>query len=491
MILTTPSSEHKAGPSWTGLLLVGVLLLLLGVLVITTRQRLDLTEELMAQSLDHHGDRMIRALESATRAGMRRGMYRMNLLKALVEEMADDNRVLSITIFGPNGNTLVTATNPEADEDARRAGPLLPPGLKQAMQDKRPLSLFQDQVFFVGRPFDPFRRFRGRGRSLPPWACPMDMRGRMEGGMGRHPGMHMGGGRGGGGTPVEAVAPGYALVRLSTRAYDRAVRAAVRDALLMALLIFLGAAAAALGLWAAARRRDREIARLRREVAQAEHLAALGRLAGSVAHEVRNPLSALRGLVQMLAKDKDPDSPQAEYARVAVEEVDRLERVVSGLLEYTRPRKPRLVPLDLGETLEATRQFMADDPRGQAVEMVLEVPSGLPPVLADPDLVRQVLVNLIVNALEAINGQGRIEIRARQEKGQVVVEVRDDGPGLPPGDPEQLFDPFFSTRERGTGLGLAIARRIIRDQGGELRAQAAPGGGALFTFTLPVKGEQP
>ncbi len=489
MILTTPTPEHKAGASWTGLLLVGVLLLLLGVLVITTRQRLALTEELMAQSLDHHGDRMIRALESATRAGMRRGMYRMNLLKALVEEMADDNRVLSITLFAPDGSTLVTATNPEADQDALRAGPRLPPGLGQAMKEKRPLSLFKDKIYFVGRAFDPFRRFRDRGRRLPPWACPMDMGG--TGGMGRHMGMRMGGGRGASGLPVEAVAPGYALVRLSTRAYDRAVRAAVRDALLMALLIFLGAAAAALGLWAAARRRDREIARLRREVAQAEHLAALGRLAGSVAHEVRNPLSALRGLVQMLAKDKDPDSPQAEYARVAVEEVDRLERVVSGLLEYTRPRKPRLVPLELAETLEATRQFMADDPRAREVEIILEVPRDLPPVLADPDLVRQVLVNLIVNALEAINGPGRIEIRASRDKGQVRVEVHDDGPGLPGGDPEQLFDPFFSTRERGTGLGLAIARRIVRDQGGELSARAPEGGGALFTFTLPVKEGQP
>ncbi len=484
MILTTPASQHKAGPSWTGLLLVGVLLLLLGVLVITTRQRLALTEELMAQSLDHHGDRMILALESATRAGMRRGMYRMNLLKALVEEMADDNRVLSITIFGPDGATLVRATNPEADQETLQAGPRFPPGLKQAMREKRSLSLFQDKIYFVGRPFDPFRRFRAQGRRLPSWACPMDMGG--PGGMGQHMGRHMGGR-----LPDNALPAGYALVRLSTQAYDRAVRAAVRDALLMALLIFLGGAAAALGLWAAARRRDREIARLRREVAQAEHLAALGRLAGSVAHEVRNPLSALRGLVQMLAKDKDPDSPQAEYARVAVEEVDRLERVVSGLLEYTRPRKPRLVPLDLAETLEATRQFMADDPRAREVAIVLEVPSDLPPVLADPDLVRQVLVNLIVNALEALNGSGRIEIRASRDKGQVRVEVRDDGPGLPGGDPEQLFDPFFSTRERGTGLGLAIARRIIRDQGGELGARPAPEGGALFTFTLPLEGEQP
>jgi two-component system sensor histidine kinase HydH len=288
------------------------------------------------------------------------------------------------------------------------------------------------------------------------------------------------------GVPVAEIPPGYALVQLSTQSYKRAVHAAMRDAALMAALIFLGAGSAAFTLWAAARRRDREIPRLRREVAEARHLASVGRLAGSVAHEVRNPLSALRGLVQLLAKDQTPPPRREEYARVAVEEIDRLERVVSGLLDYTRPREPRPTALDLSETLRAALEFMAEDPRARGVDMDMEVAPSLPPVLADPDQVRQVLVNLVVNALEALNGEGRLRLRARQDGDRVVVEVADSGPGLPGVDPEELFDPFFSARERGAGLGLAIARRLVQAQGGELSAGSAPEGGALFTFTLPL-----
>lgn len=280
----------------------------------------------------------------------------------------------------------------------------------------------------------------------------------------------------------------YVLVRLSTKAFEEDRKKDLRQALLLAGLIFAAALLAGLGLVAATRRRDRELARLRKEVAEAAHLAAVGRLAGSVAHEVRNPLSALRGLVQFLAKGREPGSKEAEYASVAVSEVDRLERVVSGLLEYTRPRQPRRFPLDLAESLRGTLDLMADDPRAQGVTMDMEVPPDLPPVQADPDQVRQVLVNLLVNALEALDGRGRLLIQAQAKKDRVEVKVSDSGPGLPPGDPQQVFDPFFSTRERGTGLGLAIARRIAQAHGGDLKAANAPQGGALFTLTLPLNG---
>ncbi len=283
---------------------------------------------------------------------------------------------------------------------------------------------------------------------------------------------------------------GYALVRLSSASLIKARAQDLRQAWLLAGLIFLAGGAAALGLLAVARRRGRELERLRKEVIESEHLASVGRLAGSVAHEVRNPLSALRGLVQFLAKDREPGSKQAEYAQVAVAEVDRLERVVSGLLEYTRPRAPRRFPLDLEESLKSVLTLMQDDPRSQGVELNLELPASLPNVLADPDQVRQVLVNLLVNALEAVNGRGSITLSARPERWYVLVEVADDGPGLPPADLDRLFDPFYSTRERGSGLGLAIAKRIVEAHGGVIKAANQPRGGAILTFTLPLAGDK-
>ena len=484
----SPRRETKPPPtSWTWLLLSGVLLLLLVVLGVTTWWRLQRVRELERQALIHQGLILVQSLESATRASMRRGMWRLSILTALVEEMAQHPVVHALAVFSPRGRLLAAAHNrlpgwehPDLGQDEALVG--LPEEVLQAVSHQEPVTRFETHELIVGRPFDPFRYFRRQGQRLPSWACPMDPREWPP------PALQ------GPGVPIRRPPPltrGYALVRLSTHKLQEAQSQALRQALLLGGLIFLGAGVAALGLWSVGRRRDAEIDRLRREVAEAEHLAAVGRLAGSIAHEVRNPLSALRGLVQYLAKGHPPDSPQAEYAAAAVAEVDRLERVVSGLLDYTRPRTPRRLPVEVGESLASAAALMRDDPRAQGVEINLEVEPSLPSVPADPDQLRQVLVNLLVNALEALDGRGHLWVRAKAEGDMVRVEVADDGPGLPPGDPERLFDPFFSTRQRGTGLGLAIARRMVRAHGGELNASPRPGGGAIFSFTLPLAGGQP
>jgi len=484
--------------------------LILAVLAVSTAQRVKRGEELMRQSLTHQALLLVQSLEGASRANMRRGMWRVQLLQALVEEMAQHPPVRLLAILGPAEENLAVGRNQEVTP----GGPLegLPGEIKRAVDQRAEFIRFEPEELVVGRPFDPLRRFRLSGKTLPSWACPVDENQPGLGpppppapsepppeAWGRGPGRGPGPGRGMGmamGMPMEhqLESPpfrGYALVRLSTQAFSQARTQALHEALLLAALIFLAAGLAAWGLWAAGRRRDNEINRLRREVAEAEHLAALGRLAGSVAHEVRNPLSAVRGLVQYLAKGEEPGSKKAEYAAAAVEEVDRLERVVSGLLEYTRPREPRRVALDLEESLRGVMNLMSDDPRAFGVELDLSVEPGLAQVSADPDQMRQVLVNLLVNALEALNGRGHLFISARTVGDGVEVEVRDDGPGLPEGDPEQVFDPFFSTRERGTGLGLAIARRIMRAHGGDLNAGGSPEGGARFVMSLPGHGGRP
>jgi two-component system sensor histidine kinase HydH len=478
--------------------LAGVLALLLAVLAVTTFARLHRGRELMLQSYHHQAMILVQSLEGASRAAMRRGMWRRAMFRALVEEMAQHPPVKAITVYGPGGRVLARGRN-RAMPQGTGGGEELPPRAARKVAALEPVNLRADGELVLGQPFDPLRRFRAQGRGLPAWACPMDDEQPGGGQPGPGSGARMGPGRMGPGMmgpgfrrpPPEAEAggpQGYSLVRMSTAAFQEAARRAIWEAVLLGVAMFVGAGAVAWGLWAAVRRRDREVARLRREVGEHQHLAAVGRLAGSVAHEVRNPLSAVRGLVQYLAKGEEPGSRRAEYAAAAVSEVDRLERVVSGLLEYTRPREPRRIGLDLGESLASVAGLMSDDPRAQGVEIALEVPEGLPAVSADPDQVRQVLVNLLVNALEALDGRGRVEVAAGSAGGRVEVTVDDDGPGLPEGDPEQLFDPFYSTRERGTGLGLALARRIARAHGGELSAGPSPAGGARFTLVLPTEG---
>lgn len=518
--MQTPGSPAKEPrSSWPALLAAGVLVLLLVTLGVSTHDRLHRTRELMVQSLTHHATLVIQALEGFTRATMRQGFWRVVMLQALSDELVEHPHVISIAVLSPEGKLLSASRREDSTTPAEPADPLagLPEHLRQMVKERQSFSVFLPGELVVGRTFEPLRRLLRPGANPPAWARNLEPRGgqippppalgdgpsappappapeppeaeerhhrgRMGPGMMRHwwgdaPGNppHLG--------------QAYVLVRLSTQTYEEARRQDLHQALLLAGLIFLAATLVGLVLVIAARRRDREITRLRRQVAEAAHLAAVGRLAGSVAHEVRNPLSALRGLVQFLAKGAEPGSRQSEMAGLAVSEVDRLERVVSGLLEYTRPRPPRLLPLDLAESIQGTLSLVGDDPRAQGVEIGLALPPDLPLVQADPDQVRQVLLNLLINALEALNGRGRLDITIRVEKRSIWVEVADDGPGLPPGQAEQVFDPFFSTRERGSGLGLAIARRIVEAHGGRIQAANREGGGALFSFSLPRNGDE-
>ena len=484
----------ESGTAWHWYLLAGILVLLLLVMAFATMQRLSNAEQLMSAHIAHQGEMLLRSLEQATRASLRRGFFRQQLLQTLAEEVLDDERVKSVTILDAQGGIL--ALSRMAPDKDKIKDPLdgLPKKIKQNIAQRKHVESFVDGEFVLGRVFDPLRPNRD-------WFPADNRRSDRRSDSDDQRGMHRGSRRRG--MPMMSnlppwLAPGhmgnddslapYALVRLSTKALDDARFRAIRGAVIMGGLIFLAAAIAAWGMWAVARRRSREIDRLKREVAEAGHMAAVGRLAASVAHEVRNPLSAVRGLVQYLAKDFEPKSRQAEYAQAAVEEVDRLERVVSGLLDYSRPRKLRLLDTDLAESLNSVANLFKDDPRAQGVDIQVVVPETQETLKVDPDQVRQVLVNLVINGLEALDGRGALQLMLKLDNGQAHIKVQDDGPGLGENDPEALFDPFFSTKERGTGLGLAIARRIARAHGGDLSAQNAPGGGACFTLTLPRNG---
>jgi two-component system sensor histidine kinase HydH len=479
MQMSNPSPRLPAEPKnrLPGLLLAGVLLIILAVIGVTTARRMQKTGELMRYALATQGELVVKSLEGATRFGMRHHMWGAVRMQSLVEEMLRLPNLRSLAVMDPRGEVLAAGVSiPRASDVRAMALGGLPTELDARISRRQAVTRFLPNELVVGRPFEPLAPFRRQGGPLPPWAKTQEEH--MRHMMG--PGMNMMG------MPGPGQKPGYVLVRLSVQPIRAAQRRDLLSSLILAGVVFFSAGAVAGAMFLYARRRQRELNRLREEVAENQHLAAVGRLAGSVAHEVRNPLSALRGLVQFLAKDQKPGTRQAQCAQTAVAEVDRLERVVSGLLDYTRPRPPRLIPLDLKESIEGTLRLLADEPRAQGVEIESLVDQELPKVPADPDQVRQILMNLILNALEANNGKGKVSVSAVRRGDRVVVAVSDQGPGLPPGHEQEVFDPFFSTKERGSGLGLAIARRLARGLGGELTAGEAPGGGAAFTLSLPL-----
>ncbi len=225
-----------------------------------------------------------------------------------------------------------------------------------------------------------------------------------------------------------------------------------------------------------------------------DRLAVLGEMAAGLAHEIRNPLGAIKGAAQLLAPmPAGPELPSEtrEFLSIIVEEVNRLNNVVSQFLDYARPFRGELVPLELNEVLRRTATLLGTDSK---IELQLALDEGLPRVRADGEQLRQVFLNLAINAIEAMPEGGKLIIssslrktRRSREPVQPLVEVRfrDSGAGIPPGEIKNLFIPFFTTKEKGTGLGLPISQRIIEHHGGTIEVRSRVGIGSTFTVVLP------
>ncbi|MBF0527030.1 MAG: hypothetical protein HQK56_18250, partial [Deltaproteobacteria bacterium] len=228
----------------------------------------------------------------------------------------------------------------------------------------------------------------------------------------------------------------------------------------------------------------RQVRELENKVRRSERLAAVGRLAAGVAHEIRNPLSSIKGFAQLFKKDFPNGTPKGEYLDIMIKEIDRLNRTISDLLTYAKPKPPNLKNGDLNSLVEKTLVLWTPDP---GIKVVTELSQDILPCAFDEDQLTQVLLNLLLNANQAVVGGGRITVAtsAGPEPGLVSMTVDDTGPGVNPEFLDRLFDPFFTTREKGTGLGLAIVHSIVEAHGGTVRVHNHPSGGAVFTITLP------
>jgi two-component system, NtrC family, sensor histidine kinase HydH len=238
-----------------------------------------------------------------------------------------------------------------------------------------------------------------------------------------------------------------------------------------------------------------------RRMQERDRLAALGQMAAGLAHEVKNPLGAIKGAAQLLG---DPGKQQQrlgpvelEFVGIILEEVERLDRVVGSVLDYARPSKGELGAVDLNAVVRRTVTVLASD-RAEECQIVTDLSDAVRPVRADAEQLRQVLINLVRNAIQAMGGQGTVRVRtaihaqapsaitAVPAGEWVEVSVRDAGPGIAPSVLRNLFVPFFTTKDRGTGLGLAISQRMVEEMGGRIEVASHLGDGATFTVLLPA-----
>lgn len=230
-----------------------------------------------------------------------------------------------------------------------------------------------------------------------------------------------------------------------------------------------------------------ENTRLYTRIKERDRLAALGEMAAGLAHEIRNPLGAIKGAAQYMESTAAAGSEQREFIGIIVDEVGRLDRVVSSFLDYARPYRGNPSLLDVVNVVERTLQLVRNDLPPE-VALTHESNEALPSVRMDPEHLRQVLLNLIRNAMEAMKSRGSIEVRTRPRGAFVEVLVKDSGPGVDPSVRNNLFIPFSTTKTQGTGLGLAISQRLIESAGGRIELRASDSRGTTFVIVLPVAG---
>ena len=230
---------------------------------------------------------------------------------------------------------------------------------------------------------------------------------------------------------------------------------------------------------------DRERREARR-MKEAENLALLGQAAAAVAHELKTPLVAIGGFAQRIQRDLEPTHPYRSQLKIIVEQVRHMENLLRQMLDYSRPLELRRRPLSLKRLLEDVLTLTAAAAQERRVRLVTEVRPEDLSLLGDAGRLKQVLINLINNALHASPPGGQVTVRAFRERGQVVLEVSDHGAGIPAGDLDKIFLPFFTTKSDGTGLGLAITRKIVMAHQGSIQVESQPGKGTTFRVLLPL-----
>ncbi|MBD3266713.1 PAS domain-containing protein [bacterium] len=243
---------------------------------------------------------------------------------------------------------------------------------------------------------------------------------------------------------------------------------------------------------------DLSVERLLEEKARrSDRLTALGELAAGVAHEMRNPLTTIRGYLQILPDNKHDEEFIQEFSENLIREIDRLTRLTDDLLNMAKPISPELEVVDLADLVTAVALFLSDKLSNARVELFLDEKDELTtPVLVDGDRIKQVFINLIVNAIEAMEEGGKLSIRfsrrderfteTEDSRTYAVAEIIDTGPGISKQVMDRLFDPFFTTKDTGTGLGLSLSNRIVDEHNGFLRVDSTSGEGTRFWVFLPL-----
>jgi two-component system sensor kinase FixL len=228
---------------------------------------------------------------------------------------------------------------------------------------------------------------------------------------------------------------------------------------------------------------------IEREMRFMERLADIGKAVAQVGHEIRKPLMLIGGFARQVRDSEAMQSDEASRRKLGIilDEVKRLETLLNSVRLLTRPAaSSQKKPLDLKRLIEEVLVLIDPLLQGQSVELVVDLEPGNATIEGDADQLKQVLLNLLQNAIDAMNGVGRLKLSSRKQASTIEVSIEDNGPGIPANVQERIFDPFFTTKADGSGLGLAISRTIVQDHGGTLTMKSSPSRGTTFSIGLPL-----
>jgi signal transduction histidine kinase len=223
------------------------------------------------------------------------------------------------------------------------------------------------------------------------------------------------------------------------------------------------------------------------QLKKADRLAALGQLSAGIAHEIRNPLGSIKGSVEILDPEIPLDHPKREFVTIIKEETARLNSMVLDFLRFARPPEPLVKPVSINELIESTLILFRKQAEYANVELQTELDEAISPVRVDPDQIRQVLLNVVLNAAQAMSAGGLLTIHSTTQGDRAIVNISDTGPGIDDSELDHIFDPFFTTKAFGTGLGLSISQQLIAKNGGSIMARRNQGPGLTIRIELPLE----
>jgi PAS domain S-box-containing protein len=226
--------------------------------------------------------------------------------------------------------------------------------------------------------------------------------------------------------------------------------------------------------------------RLDRHKARAESQAAMSEILAGLAHEVRNPLAGVRGAVQIIEDGLSSDDPRREVVREIKGQIERMDRTLSDILLFSRPKPPELSPRQVNLLLSEAVSLLRRDPRLGAVLVEEALALDVPPVMLDAQQMQRVFFNVLLNAVQAMPTGGRLRVTSRRNGASVEIAFEDEGVGMSPEVTERVFRPFFTTKRSGTGVGLSVSQGIVEAHGGRIAVESVPGRGSIFTIVLPV-----